>query len=96
MSISLNKMQNVIVEEGLDGWLFYDFHGKNHLMKSILHIPEDLHITRRVLYFIPKNGDPLKIVHKIEPNVLAHLPGETYLYSSQQEFFTILDRKSVV
>jgi Xaa-Pro aminopeptidase len=41
--------------------------------------------TRRWYYFVPAKGTPKKLVHKIESESLAALPGETLHYARQDE-----------
>jgi Xaa-Pro aminopeptidase len=41
--------------------------------------------TRRWFYFVPAKGTPRKLVHKIESESLAALPGETRYYAGQEE-----------
>jgi Xaa-Pro aminopeptidase len=41
--------------------------------------------TRRWFYFVPAKGTPRKLVHKIEAESLAALPGETLYYAAQEE-----------
>jgi Xaa-Pro aminopeptidase len=85
MSLSL-KIQNALQTLPIDGWLITD----NPLARRLLGIPVHAHITRRFFYFCPKNGSPIKIVHKIEKEVLNHLEGELYLYAGWREFEEIL------
>ncbi|MHA1583990.1 MAG: M24 family metallopeptidase, partial [Promethearchaeota archaeon] len=40
--------------------------------------------SRRWFYLIPAKGTPQKIVSKVEPHKLAHLPGETHSYMRWQ------------
>src|SRR6266704_6009415 len=68
----------------LDGWLFYDFRGRDPIAQRILRLPEAMR-TRRWFYFVPANGNPGKLVHKIESGSLAALPGETRFYAGQDE-----------
>src|SRR2546426_7430553 len=68
----------------LDGWLFYDFRGRDPIAQRISHLPEAMR-TRRWFYFVPANGNPGKLVHKIESGSLAALPGETRFYAGQDE-----------
>src|SRR2546425_501865 len=68
----------------LDGWLFYDFRGRDPIAQRILRLPEAMR-TRRWFYFVPANGNPRKLVHKIESGSLAALPGETRFYARQDE-----------
>jgi Xaa-Pro dipeptidase len=41
--------------------------------------------TRRWYYFVPAKGEPKKLVHKIESESLAALPGDTLYYAKQDE-----------
>ena len=42
-------------------------------------------LSRRWFYFIPAQGEPRKLVHRIEPHALDHLPGSAQLYLRWQE-----------
>lgn len=90
MPISL--IQRLLEEQNLDGWLFYDFHKSNRLGRAICKIPQDAHISRRIYYWVPKVGNPLKIVHRIEEHVLDFLPGQTLLYGKREELEGILKK----
>ncbi len=79
------EVQKALSEEGLDGWLFYDFRRSNDLACRFLEIPPDRLLTRRFFYWIPVHGEPVKIVHAIEENALHHLRGETVRYRTWQE-----------
>ncbi len=41
--------------------------------------PEQI-CSRRFFYFVPANGSPIKLVHRIESGALDHLPGEKTIY----------------
>jgi len=77
-------IQSALREHKLDGWLFYDHHNRDPLAYRILGIPGG-HITRRWYYFIPAQGEPKKLVHRIESHKLDYLPGPKDQYSSWQE-----------
>jgi len=81
----LAAVQAAIKENGVDGWLLYDFRGLNVLARRVAGIPEEAHATRRWFYFIPANGEPKKLVHRIEQGVLDHLPGKASPYLKWQE-----------
>lgn len=66
----------------MDGWLFFDHHRRDPLGYRILGIPDDVSVTRRWYYFIPANGEPRKLVHRIEGGTLDSLPGEKQAYAS--------------
>jgi Xaa-Pro dipeptidase len=71
----LDQVQAAIRDEGLDGWLLYDFRGLNVLAARVAGTAEG-HRTRRWFYYVPANGEPKKLVHRIESASLDHLPGE--------------------
>ncbi len=68
--------------ETSDGWLFYDFRGSDPLSYRVLLLDPTMHVTRRWYYWIPAEGAPRKLLHRIEPHVLDSLPGEMDLYVS--------------
>jgi Xaa-Pro aminopeptidase len=82
--LDLAAIQSALREAKLDGWLFYDHHNRDPLAYHILGIPGG-HITRRWYYFIPTQGEPRKLVHRIESGKLDLLPGTKEQYSSWQE-----------
>jgi len=84
MSANIESIQNDLRAAKLDGWLFYDFRGRDPIAQNILSLPAGMR-TRRWYYFVPAKGTPKKLVHKIESESLAALPGETLYYASQEE-----------
>jgi Xaa-Pro dipeptidase len=84
MSFDLQGMQRDLRVAKLDGWLFYDFRGRDPIAQDILKLPESMR-TRRWFYFVPAKGSPRKLVHKIEAESLAAVPGETLYYAQQDE-----------
>ncbi len=84
MSANIQGIQTDLRAAKLDGWLFYDFRGRDPIAQHILSLP-DVMRTRRWYYFVPAKGTPKKLVHKIESESLAALPGETLYYAKQEE-----------
>ncbi|MBS1840960.1 MAG: aminopeptidase P family protein [Acidobacteria bacterium] len=84
MSFNLSDMQTDLRAAKLDGWLFYDFRGRDPIAHRILQLPDGMR-TRRWFYFVPAKGTPKKLVHKIETASLAAVPGDTLYYSAQEE-----------
>ncbi len=84
MSVDIGGIQNDLRAAELDGWLFYDFRGRDPIAQGILQLPPGMR-TRRWYYFVPAKGTPRKLVHKIEKESLAALPGETLFYAGQEE-----------
>ena len=83
--VDILLIQKAIRRSGIAGWLLYDFRGQNPLARRIVQFPMGGHVTRRWLYFIPAEGQPRKLVHRIETGVLDHLPGEKQIYLRWQE-----------
>jgi Xaa-Pro dipeptidase len=81
----LEAIQSALRENKLDGWLFYDHHHRDPLAYSILGLDPKAHVTRRWYFFIPAQGEPKKLVHRIESFKLDPLPGTKSVYSSWQE-----------
>ncbi|MFY9753984.1 MAG: M24 family metallopeptidase [Candidatus Acidiferrales bacterium] len=69
----------------LDGWLFYDHHHRDAIAATILGLPSKGLVSRRWFYFIPKRGEPRKLVHRIESVQLDSLPGSKLVYSGYAE-----------
>src|ERR1700756_2738729 len=84
MNFQLDEIQSDLRAAKLDGCLFYDFRGRDPIAHRILHLPSAMR-TRRWFYFVPAKGAPRKLVHKIEAQSLAALPGETLPFSAQEE-----------
>ncbi len=82
----LSAIQCALRDSHLDGWLLYDFRASNILARRILQFPDGPAGSRRWAYFIPSNGMPRKLVHRIETGALDHLPGEKQVYLRWQEF----------
>jgi hypothetical protein len=69
----------------VDGWLFYDFRGSDPLAYRVLLLDPTQHVTRRWYYWIPTCGEPVKLLHKIEPHMLNELPGQVQQYVSWEQ-----------
>ena len=82
--MNLSGIQKALREAELDGWLFYDHHRRDPIAYRVLKINPPM-CTRRWYYLIPKEGEPAKLVHRIEPQNLAGLPGSEERYSSWRE-----------
>jgi Xaa-Pro aminopeptidase len=85
LGANLDAIQAAISESGFDGWLFYDHHHRDPIGGRILGLDEKAHVTRRWYYYVPAEGEPRKLVHRIEQGRLDLLPGVKGLYSSWQE-----------
>ncbi len=77
---SIDAVQAALRDFEINGWLMYDFRGSNVLACRVLNISEESLGTRRFFYFVPVEGEPVKLVHRIETDMLDHLPGEKQVY----------------
>jgi Xaa-Pro dipeptidase len=82
---NLSAIQSALRDFHLDAWLLYDFRGSNVLARRVLGFPDGPAGSRRWFYCIPANGEPRKLVHRIESGALDHLPGEKTVYLRWQE-----------
>jgi Xaa-Pro aminopeptidase len=84
--VDIPAIQAALRQFGFDAWLLGDFRGSNILARRILGFAEGTMASRRWHYLIPADGEPQKLVHRIEPNMLDHLPGEKTIYLQWQEW----------
>ncbi|MBI4484907.1 MAG: aminopeptidase P family protein [Acidobacteria bacterium] len=87
VTIDIAAVQAALKADGLDGWLLYDFRGLNPIAAEVTAIGRHGgHLaTRRWYYLIPATGAPRGLVHAIERDSLAHLPGTTERYSRREQ-----------
>ena len=85
--IDVAAMQAALKADGLDAWLLYDFHGSNPIAAEVSGLNKrGGHLaTRRWYYLIPAVGEPRGLVHAIERDVLAHLPGAIARYAGREQ-----------
>jgi Xaa-Pro dipeptidase len=86
-ALDIAAVQAALAADGLDGWLLYDFRGSNPIAAEAVGIGrQDGHLaTRRWFYLIPAHGEPRALVHAIEKDSLAHLPGTATRYSRRDQ-----------
>jgi Xaa-Pro dipeptidase len=92
--MDLAAIQSALRERNIDAWLFYDHHHRDPIAYRVLRLPASQMVTRRWFYLIPAQGEPVKLVHKIEAGHLDSLAGSKRQYSGWQELFDSL--KSVL
>ncbi|MCU1384836.1 MAG: pepQ 2 [Acidobacteria bacterium] len=85
--LDIGAVQAALRADHLDGWLLYDFRGLNPIAADVTAVGrQGGHLaTRRWYYLIPATGEPRGLVHKIEKNALAHLPGTTQRYAGRDQ-----------
>src|SRR5690242_16639506 len=85
LPMNLSSIQSTLRERKIDAWLFYDHHHRDAIAYRVLGLPQNLMVTRRWYYVIPAQGEPSKLVHRIEAGHLDSLPGKKLQYSAWQE-----------
>jgi len=78
----VDRVQAALTDEGLDGWLLYEFHGLNPIAVRLLGMGKT---TRRGFVLIPASGEPVALIHAIEASSWRHWPFETRTYSSWED-----------
>ena len=84
----VRRIQEALRDDGIAAWLLFDFHGMNPIARKVVGMaagPEGPKTTRRWFYLVPAEGEPVKVVHRIEPGALDHLPGQALVYLRWQE-----------
>ena len=83
--MNLAAIQSALREQGFDAWLFFDHHHRDPISYRVLGLSATSMVTRRWFYVIPAQGEPSKLVHKIEAGHLDSLPGSKRQYAAWQE-----------
>ena len=84
------RIQSEIRKAGLDGWLLYDFHNRDVIAYKVLGLDFGKFTSRRWFYFIPAEGEPVRLLSKVEPAKLDPLPGEKRFYRSWRDLHAAL------
>jgi Xaa-Pro dipeptidase len=70
----LARLQPLIRQAGVDGWLLYDFRGRNPIAAAVLG-PEIVG-SRRAHVLVPPNGLPVALVHAVDAELWRSWPAE--------------------
>jgi Xaa-Pro aminopeptidase len=89
--MNLSAIQAALRDSHNDCWLFYDHHHRDPIAYHLLGLPDKLMVTRRWFYVVPADGEPVKLVHRIESHHLDSLPGKRLEYSAWQELWQNLE-----
>jgi Xaa-Pro aminopeptidase len=92
--IDVAAVQAALAAEKIDAWLLYDFRGLNSIAADLTAVSRQSgHLaTRRWFYLIPSTGEPRALVHVIERDTLAHLPGKAERYAGREQLEAALRR----
>jgi len=88
--MKLDEIRRALREAGIDGWLLYDVHHRDMMAYRILGLDDRVEPSRRWFYFIPAEGEPVRLCHRVEPDRLAALPGEQRHYLAWTELHEAL------
>ncbi len=93
-SIDIAAVQAALTAQKIDGWLLYDFRGLNPIAVEMAGVGQQGgHLaSRRWFYLIPASGEPRGLVHVIERDTLAHLPGKTERYAGREQLEAAVGR----
>lgn len=78
----VSRVQAELRDQGLDGWLLFDFHEQNPVARNLLGLKWT---TRRGFVLIPAEGDPIALLHAIERSYWQHWPWAVQSYSGWRE-----------
>lgn len=90
--MELQRIQKALRDRKIDGWLFCDFHNRDHLGIRILGLDPNRMTTRRWFYFIPAKGEPKRLVHSVEKGKLDALPGSKTVYLPWEQLHASLKK----
>ncbi len=79
-------IQKMLQQQGLKGWLLYDFHDLNPIARRMAPLPPRVMLSRRWAWWIPARGEPSWLVHAIERGQFAGYDARFLTYSSWQDF----------
>jgi Xaa-Pro dipeptidase len=84
------ELSAALTEAGVDGWLLFAFHGLNPVAVRMLQL-KGMN-TRRLFVLLPREGQPVAIVHKIELDSLENFKGKVLPYARWSELHEALRR----
>lgn len=70
----LERLQDLIAASGVDGWLLFDFRGRNPVAAAVLG--DEIVGSRRVFVLVPRAGRPVALVHAVDAELWRGWPGE--------------------
>jgi Xaa-Pro aminopeptidase len=82
MTEKLDEMQKELAASQLDGWLLYDFRARNTVSGKLTGLGN---LTRRYFVYVPAQGEPHAITHKIEAGPWAGWTHPRTEYSAWRE-----------
>jgi Xaa-Pro dipeptidase len=90
--MDVSKIQSMLKEQKIDGWLFCDFHNRDPIAYRVLGLDFGKFTSRRWFYYLPQNGSPMRLAHRVEPTKLDALPGDKIQYLAWEELHASLKK----
>ncbi len=91
----IERVQQALRDQDLDGWLLYEFHGLNPIAVQLLGLGKT---TRRAYVLVPAEGEPIALIHAIEASSWRHWPYAVRTYSGwkqmEEQLGALVDGKS--
>ncbi|HEU0013040.1 MAG TPA: M24 family metallopeptidase [Longimicrobium sp.] len=79
---TVERVRAELRAQGVDAWLLYNFKGLNAIASNLTGLPA---MTRRWFVYLPAEGTPVAVTHRIEQQPWSTWLGENRPYSSWQE-----------
>ena len=84
--VNIHLIQSALRETDIDGWLFFDFRRSNPIAHAVLGLPAQGLFSRRWMYYLPREGEPVALTSAVESHVLSGLPGRQRVYRTWQDY----------
>ena len=68
----LPRLQSLVADAGVDGWLLFDFRGRNPIAAAVLG--DQIVGSRRVYVLLPPEGPPIALVHAVDAELWRWWP----------------------
>ncbi|GMR14090.1 MAG: M24 family metallopeptidase [Gemmatimonadota bacterium] len=78
----VSDVKAALADSNLDGWLLYEFHGQNRVAGALLGLETTM---RRSFTMVPVEGDPVALIHAVEPSSWRHWPWRKIVYSGWRD-----------
>lgn len=79
---TVERIRRELRARGLDGWLLYEFRGLNPIALGLLGLPA---MSRRFFVYLPAEGTPVALTHRIEQQPWTGWIGENRPYLAWRE-----------
>ncbi len=81
----LPDIQKALRDADLDGWFLSCFQFNDPVSLDLLGLADHDLVSRRCYYLIPAEGEPRRLCHGLEPEMLSGLPGSLSFYTTWRQ-----------